>query len=458
MNRHKKIILRYVWTFAVTLCLFQFQPAFAAGPEPFKFTKVDLDLLQQINQADRELERNGLVFNDPATRAYLEEIGKRLIPETPLENVTWQVRVLRDPEPNAFAFGNGSVYVHSGLLALIRNEAQLAAILGHEIAHVVNRHMYLANRSARKKAVAASIFAAAGGIAGAAGGIGGRAASIVLGHVVPGLVALTVYGYDRELEKEADIYGLRVMAQNNYPPIQMTAVFEILKTGYEVDLEGEARGLYRDHPRLDERIAYVKQMLDSLPLAGEPVVRASEYDRQIETAMRHDVPLEILVGRARTAVAIATRLKEMDSSAAENTFLLGESYRALGGHTPHPLPEELTESAKKATRKQLSKMTPQEYEKSLLVTPAGKAAWVENVTSAEKAYQNALTSNPQYAPAIAGLAALYDADEKPAEALEQYRKYLELAPSGKDAYRIRKRADELEKKPAVATTGNTNSN
>ncbi len=181
-------------------------------------------------------------------------------------------------------------------------------------------------------------------------------------------------------------------------------------------------------------------------------------DRQIKTTMRHDVPLEILVGRARTAVAIATRLTEMDSDDAENAFLLGELYRAMGGRTPRPLPDELTESAKKNTRKQLFKMTPQECEKALLATPAGKAAWTANVTSAERAYQHALTSNPQYAPAVAGLAALYDADEKPVEAHEQYLKYLELAPAAKDAYRIRKRADELEKKPGVAISGNTNSN
>jgi predicted Zn-dependent protease len=455
---YKKLILLYVWMLAVAYCLLQVQHALAATPEAFKFTKVDLDLLQQTNQADKELERNGLVFNDPETNTYLEQVGKRLIPETPLENVKWHFRVLRDPERNAFSLANGSVYIHSGLLSMMRNEAQLAAVLGHEIAHVVNRHMYLANRSARKKAVAASVFAAAGGIAGGAGGIAGRTASIVLGRVVSSLIVLTIYGYDRELEKEADIYGLRVMAQNNYPPIQMTAVFEILKTGYEVDLDDKARGLYRDHPRLDERISYVRPMLDALPVTGEPVVRACEYDRQIKTTMRHDVPLEILVGRARTAVAIATRLTEMDSDDAENAFLLGESYRAMGGRTPRPLPDELTESAKKNTRKQLFKMTPQEYEKALLATPAGKAAWAANVTSAERAYQHALTSNPQYVPAVAGLAALYDAEEKPVEAHEQYLKYLELAPAAKDAYRIRKRADELEKKPGVAISGNTNSN
>lgn len=421
-------------------------PATAAN---FKFTKIDLELLARTNQADQEFDRKGLVFNDPDAAAYIEEIGKKVIPETPLENVTWRFRILRDAEPNAFALPNGTIYVHSGLLALLQNEAQLAGILGHEVTHVVNRHGYLENRSYRKKMATGNIL---GGIAGAAlGGSGGAA----LSQLIPGLILATYFGYSRELEHEADVYGLQAMARNNYSPDQMSATFELLKSGYEVQLYKESHGLYANHPRLDERIKYVAGMAETLKIQGEPVVHAGEYSRQMERVMRHDVPLEILEGRARTAVGIAKRLTELDAESAENFYLLGEGYRALGGRTFHPQPDELTDSAKSATRKQLGKLTLIEYESKLRETPEGKKAWAENVPLAEGAYNRALALDPKYARAVCGEASLYDEDGRSAQALEAYRKYLELAPTAMDAYRVKKRIEALEKASVTTTAGTT---
>jgi len=420
---------------------------------PFKFTKIDLELLAKANQADQEFDRKGLVFDDPEAAAYIEEIGRKVIPEAPLENVKWRFLVLRDAQPNAFALPNGTIYVHSGLLAMLQNEAQLAGILGHEVTHVVNRHGYLENRSARKKMATANVFGALGGAA-----FGNSLAGSVLGSLIPSLIVSTIYGYNRELEHEADVYGLRAMARNGYSPDQMGATFELLKSGYEVQLNKESRGLYTDHPRLDERIKYVSEMAETLKIQGEPLVRAAEYSRQMERVMRHDVPLEILIGRERTAVGVATRLTEMNPESAENAYLLGEAYRSLGGRSFHPQPEELTDSAKGAARKQLGKMTLLEYENALRATPEGKTAWAENVQSAEKAYSRALTLEPNHARAIRGQASLYDEDGRAAQALEGYRKYLELAPTAMDAYRIKKRIEDLEKASLVNASASTTQN
>ena len=150
------------------------QPALPAK-EDFKFGKADLDLLEQVNLLDKRFEREGLVFVDEATNTYLQRVGESLLPhDFTLEHVIWKFRALRDPVPNAFALPNGSVYVNSGLIALLDNESQLAAILAHEITHVLKRHSYLQNRSNRKKFLAINIIAAVGaftpvgGVAGAA--------------------------------------------------------------------------------------------------------------------------------------------------------------------------------------------------------------------------------------------------------------------------------------------------
>jgi tetratricopeptide (TPR) repeat protein len=196
-------------------------------------------------------------------------------------------------------------------------------------------------------------------------------------------------------------------------------------------------------------------MAGTIKIEGEPVVHAAEYSRQMERVMRHDISLEILAGRARTAVGIAQRLQDINPDSPENAYWLGEAYRALGGRTFRLQPEELTDSAKNATRKQLGKLTLLEYETSLRATPQGKAAWAENVKLAETAYTRALTLDPNYTKAICGQASLYDEDGRSAQALEGYRKYLELAPAAMDAYRVKKRIETLEKVSTTTTAGTT---
>ena len=141
--------------------------------EEFKLGKVDLELLEQVELLDRRFERDGMVLEDEATNAYLLRIGRVLIPKgLAIENVTWKFRALRDPQPNAFALPNGSIYVTTGLLSLLDNESQLAAVLAHELTHVMRRHTYMHNRSNRKKFLSMNIIAAVAAYA--PGGVVGR--------------------------------------------------------------------------------------------------------------------------------------------------------------------------------------------------------------------------------------------------------------------------------------------
>lgn len=116
--------------------------------QTFKFTKVDLELLRQVDAFDQYMEEKGWVYDDPETAAYLEKLGHSLVPEQTPENVKWRFRAVRDLEVNAFALPNGSIYVNSGLLSRMENEAQLAGVLAHEVTHVTNRHSYLEYRRA----------------------------------------------------------------------------------------------------------------------------------------------------------------------------------------------------------------------------------------------------------------------------------------------------------------------
>src|SRR5689334_23528678 len=134
--------------------------------EQFKFGEVDLEVLEQADLLDVRFDRDGLVLVDEAANAYLRRVGQSLIPrDLELERVSWKFRALRDPQPNAFALPNGSIYVTTGLLSLIDNESELAAIIAHELTHVMRRHTYLQNRSNRKKFLTMNIMAAVGSVA-----------------------------------------------------------------------------------------------------------------------------------------------------------------------------------------------------------------------------------------------------------------------------------------------------
>jgi len=134
--------------------------------EEFKFGEVDLEILEQSDLLDHKLDRDGLVLADVATNDYLMRIGKLLVPkDLVIEKVSWRFRALRDPQPNAFALPNGSIYVTTGLLSLLDNESELAAIIAHELTHVMRRHTYLQNRSNRKKFLTMNIMSAVGSVA-----------------------------------------------------------------------------------------------------------------------------------------------------------------------------------------------------------------------------------------------------------------------------------------------------
>src|ERR1700754_1966080 len=161
--------------------------------EEFKFGEVDLEVLEQTNLLDIRFERDGLVLADESANAYLRRVGRLLIPRgVVLEKVSWNFRILRDPQPNAFALPNGSIFVTTGLMTLIDNESQLAAILAHELTHVMRRHTYVHNRSNRKKFLTMNVMAMVGAYA--PGGVVGAVITIVT-TVAPFIMMATMFGY-----------------------------------------------------------------------------------------------------------------------------------------------------------------------------------------------------------------------------------------------------------------------
>ena len=412
--------------------------------ETFKFGEVDLEVLEQSDLLDTKLERDGLVLADESANAYVRRVGKSLIPQgLKLERVTWQFRIVRDPQPNAFALPNGSIYVSTGLLTLIDNESQLAAIIAHELTHVMRRHTYLHNRSNRKKFLTMNVMAAVGAYA--PGGIVGAVITVVT-TVAPFIMMATIYGYSRDLEREADLKGIDMMISAEYAPEEMVNVMKLLDT----DIEGEnIRLFYNDHPSLDERIKYLSSYLggraDKVTQQMELNRERAAYFQKMEPVMRHDVQMAINVGRARSAVHLAQRLVDFHAD-SENLFWLAESYRALGPRTQKLTEKELTNSAMKDAQKKRVKRTAEEEERDLLATPAGQDNWQKHQQSAAEFYQRALNAENPVPVAHRGLGMLQEKLGRGTEAVAEYEKYLELSPTATDRERIQRRIDALKEK------------
>jgi predicted Zn-dependent protease len=412
--------------------------------EEFKFGNVDLEALEQADLLDVRFERDGLVLVDESANAYLRRVGQSLIPRgLVLERVSWKFRALRDPQPNAFALPNGSIYVTTGLMTLIDNESQLAAIIAHELTHVMRRHTYLHNRSNRKKFLTMNVMAAVGAYA--PGGVVGAVITVVT-TVAPLIMMATIYGYSRDLEREADLKGIDMMISAEYSPEEMVNVMKLL----DKDIEGEnIRLFYNDHPSLDERIKYLSGYLgaraDKVTHQMELNRERAAYFRNMESVMRHDLQLAINAGRVRSAVYLAQRLVDFHDD-SENLFWLAESYRTLGPRAPQLTEKELTNSAKKDATKKREKRTMEEEERELLATPAGKDNWQRHQQMAEELYRRAFNAENPAPVAHRGLGMLYEKLGRGNDAAAEYEKYLELSPSAIDRERIQRRIEALKEK------------
>ena len=431
----------------VALAQMKTAPVEATPPplrEEFKFGEVDLEVLEQADLLDTRFERDGLVLVDESANAFLRRVGQSLVPrDLQLERVSWKFRALRDPQPNAFALPNGSIYVTTGLLTLIDNESQLAAILAHELTHVMRRHTYVHNRSNRKKFLSMNVMAVIGAFA--PGGVVGAVITIVT-TVAPFIMMATIYGYSRDLEREADLKGIDMMISAEYAPEEMVNVMKLL----DKDIEGEnIRLFYNDHPSLDERIKYLSGYLgaraDRVTHQMELNRERAAYFRTMEPVMRHNIQLAINANRGRSAVFLAQRLVDFHDD-SENLFWLAESYRTLGPRAPQLTEKQLTNSAKKDAAKKSVKRTFDEEERDLLATPEGKDNWQKHQELAEQFYRRALNAENPAPLAHRGLGMLYEKLGRGTEAVAEYEKYLELSPSAIDRGRIQRRIEALKEK------------
>jgi len=228
----------------------------------------------------REILKGGGAYDDAELQAYVTRVGQRLAAVADRPDTKFTFTVIDSPDINAFATPGGYVYINRGLLAYLSSEAELAGVLGHEIAHVTARH------AARQRAgsITTSVVAVTAGVL-----TGSRDIMDSAGMYGTELVR----GYGREHELEADGLGARYMHLAGYEPEALLRVIGVLKDQEQFARlnaraagkpAGTYHGLYATHPRNDQRLQTVIQaanQLDSGQVLEDPAV-PGEFQRRTD--------------------------------------------------------------------------------------------------------------------------------------------------------------------------------
>jgi predicted Zn-dependent protease len=212
-----------------------------------------------------EVEREARLCDDPAITEYVNRLGQNLVRNSDAK-VPFTIKVLDSDEVNAFALPGGFLFVNSGLILKADNEAELAGVMAHEIAHVAARH-------GTKQATRGELINYASIALMMMGGWTGYAIREAASIAVP----MGFLKFSRGMEAQADHLGLEYMYKTGYDPVAFVDFFEKLHS-LEKSKPGLISKVFSSHPMTNDRIqAAQKEIQDELVARPEYVLDTSEF-------------------------------------------------------------------------------------------------------------------------------------------------------------------------------------
>jgi hypothetical protein len=218
-------------------------------------------------QLSAEVEREVKLVDDPMVNEYVNRVGQNLVRNSDAK-VPFTIKVVESDEVNAFALPGGFFYVNSGLILAADDEAELAGVMAHEIAHVTARHGAEQNSKGQLINIATIPLIFLGGPA----GYGLRQASSFM-------IPVTFLSFSRGAEAEADYLGLQYLYKTGYDPTAAVSFFEKLQAK-ETAKPGTMNKLFATHPPTGDRIEMEKKHIEQiLPDKEQYVVTTSEFNK-----------------------------------------------------------------------------------------------------------------------------------------------------------------------------------
>jgi predicted Zn-dependent protease len=298
-------------------------PAFAQTlsaihvPPRFKRPAADTDeggLWALMDREEARVRRSPLTIHEQRLRAYLQDLVCRLAGDHCPDIRVYPVRV---PHFNAMMAPNGMMVVWSGLLLRVENEAQLAAVLGHEMGHYLERHQVEQLRAAESHALVAQFVGLVGGVGTFLGQVG---------------LAASLYAFSREHESRADRMGVRLMVQAGYDPHEAVKVWDNLLDELKVTggkNAGKTGDILDTHPATAERRDELRAL--AADLGGR---KGRDNLRQAIAPLRFGwIQDEIKRGQYEESLVLFDRLVADDPHDADVLFARGEVRRLRGDGT-----------------------------------------------------------------------------------------------------------------------------
>ncbi len=383
-------VLTLLSCFLVAGCATTSLPPVATGH--FMFEDDERRLWLRSEEEQEVLNNSGLIYEDEGLEVYVNEIAKKIQPSETFERIPFKIKVIENPFLNAFAFPNGIVYVHTGILARMENEAQLATLLAHEMTHSTHRHAVKQFRKVKNMtAFLATVQVTVGGLGGGYGDL-----ATLLGTIGT-LGAVT--GYSREHETEADMEGLNRMIEAGYDPTEAPKLFIHLKKELEEEKRKEPF-FFGIHPRLKERIKNYETFLKTKYQGRSGGIKNSEiFLEKIHRMILDNARLDLKIGRFKVAQREMEKYLTIRPNDAKAYCFLGEICRQKG--------EE------------------------------------GDTKKAKEHYQKAISIDPSYPPAHRGIGLIYYKQGKRTLAKKCLERYLFLSPQASDRPYIQEYLEQL---------------
>lgn len=357
--------------------------------------------LWKLSQYEADfLQKSGLIYSDSIMGNYLQEVGMKVVPEDLRKSIIpFRFQVILDPELNAFSLPDGNIFIHLGLLARLENESQLALVLAHEIDHVINRHAVKHYVNIKNLVSFTEIFSTALNIGFSAMKSDWAGFWNILAQSTLYLTAIaSIMGYERVVEKQADLEGLQYMLAANYDVEEAPRVFEILLDEYN-DPSALASFFYSNYHRLKERKKYVAAEVKAHPQTR--MLYQEDNYRALTALIRSKVvELWVRAGKYHNALKDSKPILGESPEIIEVRFWRGEAYRQM---TENPDTLEL----------------------------------------ARQEFMRAIQLAPNFAEPHRGLAFLAEIRQDVYRAVQEFQKYLDLAPNARDKRFIMNRINEL---------------
>ncbi|MFT5209453.1 MAG: putative Zn-dependent protease [Flavobacterium sp.] len=268
----------------------------------------------ELQYGPSQQAQGGAYLADPTINRYVNEVGQRIAKFSPVK-LPYEFVVLNNDTPNAWALPGGKIAINRGLLLELSNEAELAAVLSHEIVHAAAKH---GAQAMQRNTLSQGLLAATALVISQSDH--GEYADYVVGGAQVGLQLISTR-YGRNAELESDYYGIQYMVAAGYDPKAAVTLQETFVRLSENKEQGWVEGLFASHPPSGERVATNKETITQITATSIANTPKSFYEKRYQTKLSHLRSSKAAYAESKIAQKLASESKFEEALSALSTAI-----------------------------------------------------------------------------------------------------------------------------------------